>query len=887
MKRWLHLLIVGLLAFSFIVAIPKVSYTQTPPASLVELAQQQYQAGKFAQSLQLLQQAQKKYQNRQENLQQAQVLALISLTQQQLGKWQVAQKAIASGFDLLNTVEDSKNKQQVLAQLWNSHGQIELEIGQFKSALSAWQTAEKLYRQNQDRLGIRGSLINQAEALKNLGFYRRSCNTILQIFQPEKYRCELLTENQLSEVLSITNSSAGTWQITGLVNLANSLLLIGKTSLAQQILEKNIVSPQQIQQLTSLEKNKILLTLGNIYKNLGLEAKEREDFKKQQIFGDRSLAYYQQLEQLNLAEPSLYFEKLQSQLNQLSLLLDLDRDLEFQKLLKKIDLRQNQLIYNKLEIYALINFSRSLIAAKEKNISIDYYWSNITKILTKAWQEAQNIDEKRAQTYALGYLGKLSHEHQIKLQQTPEQLLQQAIAIARSIDAPEISYRWEWELGKMYWANEQTEPAIIAYQAAFNTLQSLRDDLVSLNQEIQFSFRKKIEPVYREFVQLLLNKQSISNQNLHKVLDVIEGLQLAELDNYFHDACLTFTKQNINQIDPNAAVIYTIILPESLEVILALSNQTLFHYSQPIAKTNLEEKIHNLSISLNQPDKLIEGQKLSRQIYQYLIKPFEDRLTINKPKTLVFVLDGVLQNIPMGVLYDGNKYLIEKYAIAVTPGLQLLLPPSSQPINALAAGLSESHQVAKQNFNALNNVKTELENIKSTVKSKTLLNTKFTETNLIKELNSKPFSVLHLATHGQFSSNPNNTFLVLWDRLLKIEDFSSLLQNSDRFGYNNYPLDLLVLSACQTATGDARAALGLAGMSVRTGASSTLASLWQINDEYTTALMTKFYEILSKNPDTNKAETLRLAQLSLWDNSTRDWQMPAFWGAYVLVGNWL
>ena len=99
-------------------------------------------------------------------------------------------------------------------------------------------------------------------------------------------------------------------------------------------------------------------------------------------------------------------------------------------------------------------------------------------------------------------------------------------------------------------------------------------------------------------------------------------------------------------------------------------------------------------------------------------------------------------------------------------------------------------------------------------------------------------------------------------------------------------IDLLVLSACETARGDDFATLGLAGMAVRTGVSSTLASLWQISDRSTPFLMEQFYKYWQNNPEINKAEALRLAQLDLRSQTERDWDVPYYWAAYTLVGKW-
>jgi len=98
-------------------------------------------------------------------------------------------------------------------------------------------------------------------------------------------------------------------------------------------------------------------------------------------------------------------------------------------------------------------------------------------------------------------------------------------------------------------------------------------------------------------------------------------------------------------------------------------------------------------------------------------------------------------------------------------------------------------------------------------------------------------------------------------------------------------IELLVLSACETAEGDKRAALGLAGVAVRAGARSTLATLWQVNDSSTAELIAQFYKTLSNPGDSTvtKAKALQSAQLNL----LRRYKAPLYWAPYVLVGNWL
>jgi CHAT domain-containing protein len=181
----------------------------------------------------------------------------------------------------------------------------------------------------------------------------------------------------------------------------------------------------------------------------------------------------------------------------------------------------------------------------------------------------------------------------------------------------------------------------------------------------------------------------------------------------------------------------------------------------------------------------------------------------------------------------------------------------------------------------LPNVLQELKNIQSQVlSSKELLNQDFTENNLRKNLVNSSFPIIHLATHGQFSSRVSDTFLITWDGMLNLDSLTQLIQSRGQ----DKMLELLILSACQTAVGDSRAALGLAGMSVRAGARSTMASLWSIDDAATSLFMTEFYKRLASGKP-EKAEALRQSQIVLLTQTK--YKHPYYWAPFVLLGNWL
>ncbi|RMF21681.1 MAG: CHAT domain-containing protein, partial [Cyanobacteria bacterium J083] len=239
-------------------------------------------------------------------------------------------------------------------------------------------------------------------------------------------------------------------------------------------------------------------------------------------------------------------------------------------------------------------------------------------------------------------------------------------------------------------------------------------------------------------------------------------------------------------------------------------------------------------------------------------------------------------------LYDGNQYLIQKYSIVIAPSLQLIDPQflARQQVELLLGGVSNFENVNQKAGTDLSNlpgVKIEVENVKQKIPdSKVLFDTELTQINLNNAIKNKSYQIIHLATHGQFSSNVEETYIVAWDQKINIDQLRNILlsQRSEP----EKPIELLVLSACETATGDDRATLGLAGVAVRAGARSTIASLWPVSDDATVDLMTSFYEKLATG-NLTKAEALRQAQIDVLNQDK--YAHPFFWSPFILVGNWL
>src|SRR5919199_2091331 len=874
---------------------PAVQFSTDNSSQLVQEGLQRYQSGQFAAAVKVWQQAADAFASQGDRFNQAMVLSNLALAYHQLGQWSEANGAISSSLQLLQTEGAASDRLKILAQALNTHGKLQLAHGQTEKALTTWQKAAETYQQVGDKIGVARSLINQAQALRVLGFYQRVKDTL----------------EQANQILQDQPNSA--IKAAGLLSFGDSLRLVGDLKKSQEVLQQSLAISQQLQSSPAITTT--LLSLGNTA-------------YAQQQFED-ALKYYQQASASSTSPTTT----LQAQLNQLRLLIETEKWAEAQALALKIQPQLANVPATRTAIYTRINFTQSLMKLWSHQPGVGSCRGGCTEhtcgttdesikpvptpqaaaqILATAEKQAQELGDQQAQSYALGYLGQIYEQTQQWSE--AQALTEKALLLAQSSNARDIAYLWQWQLGRLLKVQAEEgkgnstytsamplakrdvgqtlrEASIAAYTEAINTLKSLRNDLVATNLDLQFSFRESVEPVYRQLVGLLLQppldppltkggSEGVSQENLQQARQVIESLQLAELDNFFREACLTARPEQIDRVDPKAAVIYPIILPDRLEVILSLPNKPLRHYATSIPQRELEDTLGKMRRSLRRTALDQERLPLSQKVYDWLVRPAESQLAESGIETLVFTLDGPLKNIPMAALHDGQRYLIEKYSLALTPGLQLLEPRplAREQIKVLVGGVSEP----RLGFIALPGVEAEVRQIQSKIPAQVLLNQQFTSTALQDEIKAAPFPVVHLATHGQFSSNADNTFILAWDERINVKQLGGLLQS--RAQNERRPIELLVLSACQTAAGDNRAALGLAGVAGGLGGRRNPGTLWPVDDQSTSSFMVGFYQALAQSQVT-KAKALRDAQLALLKQP--GFRHPFYWAPFVLVGNWL
>ena len=914
--RWRSLFLALLFVFSMaipsvVARVPKstpIVQSRSISFELIEQAKKLYQTGDLEQAVINLQQAARLFSASGDKLNQGMALSNLSSVYQQLGQWQLARQVINESLKLLETQPNTNERSQILAQTLDIKGQLQRELGQSAEALQTWQRAAEIYIQIENKDGATQSQINQVIALQDLGLYRRACNTLLTVLESEERDCDRLsqlTESELTEKIQVFQEQLPSLlKVRGLRHLGEALSVLGQPIQSEIVLKNSLNIAKQLN--PSPDKN---AEIAAIYLSLGNTSRLQEKHEE-------TLQHYQQAD----TESAKVTTRMQVQLNQLSFLVKRGLWSEVPDLASKIQSSLNNLPASQMTIKARINLAHSSICLKkttlsekerqksspilqqcsfsqsetknfEENkpaISIVPSWEEITETIGVALKRAEILGNKRLEADALGYLGGVFQ--QMGSLAKAEKLTQTALQTISTFDAPEIAYLWQWQLGKIRQIQGNQPDALAAYNLAFETITSLRADLVATNPGIQFTFRENVEPVYRELAALLLQPENPSQNNLKQARQVIQALQQAELNDFFQLNCGNVQPEQIDAVADKAnsttAVFYTIFLPDRLETILKLPQQKdLVHYTTSISQQEAEPILQELQLNLLNVTQTFQVRKQSQEIYRWLIEPTEAQLAQNNVQTLVFVLDSPLRNIPMSVLYDGKseKYLIEEYAIAVNPDLQLLSPQPLEEVelNTLIGGLSQKPQfVEGSNFLPLENVRSELDKIKSLVPSEELYNDRLTVNNLQALIKQGKFNVIHLATHGQFSSNPEDTFLLLWDRKLKLKDWESLLQARELS--QNRSIELLVLSACETAFGDERAILGLAGIAVKAGARSTIATLWSVPDPDAALLMGQFYQQLKK-PNITKAQALQTAQLSLLKEDDR----PYYWAPYILAGNWL
>jgi CHAT domain-containing protein len=507
------------------------------------------------------------------------------------------------------------------------------------------------------------------------------------------------------------------------------------------------------------------------------------------------------------------------------------------------------------------------------------------QLLGEASTLAASLKDARAASYALGHQGAL-YERSGRYEEALA-LTRRAILHAQQVEAPEALYLWDWQAARLLRAQGRQQEAIETYELAVRVLQELRPRMSLAYGPAGTSFRERVEPLYLELVDVLLRRAVATDEPearealLLRVRNHLESLKAAELRDYFRDECVDVLRAKLRRVeesDPGAAIVYPILLPDRLEILLSLPESRMRRFSSGVGSERVTAEIRRLRYLL---EKRTTREYLphAQQIHRWLVAPFEAELAAQGVDTLVFVPDGPLRTIPMSALHDGERFLVERYAVAITPGVELTdpRPLDREAMGVLVAGLGQ----AVGGFRALRYVPQELSAVQRLVGGEMLLDEAFLVDALREHLARERLSLVHIATHARFDADVDEAFLLAYDGRLTMDQLADYV---GLFRFRDEPLELLTLSACETAQGDDRAALGLSGIAIKAGARSVLGTLWTVNDLAAAELMVRFYERLH-DPAFSRAAALQRAQLELLGDLR--YRHPGYWSAFLLISNWL
>jgi len=718
-------------------------------------------------------------------------------------------------------------------------------------------------------------------------------------------------------------------------NNNKKLLLMSSIALAQALLQDRQIEPtinllnHSIELAANQQRNDILAAAYNMLGNIALSLENIADARTNYLKG---IEFAKKIDDISLI---------------VSMQINLSRIISNQKdsqVLLKQAYQNCTRINNPLERSMLL-VAIGVQATKNKMHTLAF------SALSESIADAKLLHNEHLLSQSQGYLGQM-YEADSQYEKAFE-LTTQAISSAQKISASDLLLEWEWQQARIENKKGYQYAAISSYRNAISHIQSIRNDIPIQYSDGRSSFRETLSPIYLGLVDLLLKASDESDSNadqqqlLTEALETIELFKTAEMQDYFKNSCAVKKKSLIDaySIPKGSAILYPVIFPDKLEILLLIGEKK-YHYASPASQQSVHNLVEQLTDNLkpNAYGQLSPYNTLiANTIYNLLIKPIEHKLLEEEIDTIVYSPDGILRSLPIGTLWDGKKFLIEKYAIATIAGLTMINTEASdsntankKQIQALLAGVSNPGKVVDelpvniqslysssdstnelmpaahlsrqfkmralpeyispnkkprsltlkphmrkylQQSLALPGVIHEIEEISRKIPSTQLMNEQFLLKNFSSAVNGN-YRIIHIASHGFFSGTPESSFIITFDKILNMITLEELFQSE---AFSDSPIEILTLSACQTAEGDDRSPLGLSGVVLKSGVKSVLGSLWPVADDVAKNLLPDFYNnIITKNY--SKAKALQQAQLNILNSKA--YSHPGLWSPFILVGNW-
>ena len=428
--------------------------------------------------------------------------------------------------------------------------------------------------------------------------------------------------------------------------------------------------------------------------------------------------------------------------------------------------------------------------------------------------------------------------------------------------------------------------------------------------EVRISFKTDSQTVAAKESKIKPQAELVDLQQFSEMINKLETRWEEDYEGYF-DRNFSHSSRSVSKIAQrltevkeetkiNPAVIWAVPKDDFLQLMLITPDrQFVVQKIRGANRLRLTKRINELEIGISDRNSL-KYLPPARLIYNWLFKPLDPYLEAEKIDTVLLCTGPKLRSLPFAALHDGKKFVIEKYNIARIPAFSLTdttYQPKSD-LQVLATGASEFEDLP-----SLPGVETELNTIVPKLWSgEKILNQDFTVENLRQFHQAGDFDIVHIASHSFFNTgSPDKSFIQFGDRKLTLDQLANLELDLPQ-------VDLLVLSACETALGNEDAEFGFAGLAMQAGVKSALASLWTISDAGTVVLMSEFYQELKST--TIKSEALRKAQLNMLQQKVyvegtevkgskiaitlppntselelQNFDHPFYWAGFTIIGN--
>ncbi len=458
-------------------------------------------------------------------------------------------------------------------------------------------------------------------------------------------------------------------------------------------------------------------------------------------------------------------------------------------------------------------------------------------------------------------------------------LAAQALRTAQNTGDDELAFRTAWRAGQVEGAPDETDQSLRYYRLAFTSLKQARGEAAGMASTSQSLYHRSYGNFHHAFFDVLMARHDATGNPafLREARDVVEDLKADEVEDYFQERCVPRNAAGVAaaQAGGRVAVLYPVVLADLMELLVEIG-ETLLRRTVPLPKPALESLVRGFRRDLENPRR--DFRHRGKQLYDAMIAPIADALAQAGTRTIVYAPDAALRLAPLATLWDGERFLVERFAVATVLGLTFVPAESAVPGQSFAL-VAGAHAIP--GYNPLAAGERELAGVVSHLQADRLFQTEFSQSKFADALQNQPYDIIHVASHAEVGPNPEDNFIAAIDGPIDMNQLALSLRA--RSLLSSRPLELLTLSACSTAGGDDLAPLGLAGIAFRAGARSVVASLWPVRDRATADMMEDLYTSLASGSARGVALAQAQAKMIRNGGAAAD---PSVWGAFLAIGDW-